>query len=358
MRSKLTVIISTVLIFALLFSLAGCGGRAKSETGTESTSGETVTGDAGNQGNESNLDNESNSGDESSPRDTGKGDMDTFPEVTDEKGKEAEPGNRDENGKGTGGTKKGTDSEKQGTVPQSGDKLPGSTPKVEYKSVPILTYHSIGYEEGNSVRLPEGKFREQMQWLKDNGYTTISLDDLYSHFTQGTPLPEKPVILTFDDGYADNYEKAFPILKEFGFTATIYIITNTIDKSQGYLTAEQIREMAAYGITMGSHTCGHEELDKLSYEAQLENIRKSRETLENILGKEVRHFAYPIGLYNENTLKALREAGFKTAVTMNRGWAQKSNGLLTLSRVFVSSTFGMETFRERLTNPDYPVVFS
>ena len=86
------------------------------------------------------------------------------------------------------------------------------------QSIPVLYYHSIAYEEGNELRIPKEKFRQQMQYLKDNGYTTLSLDEFYNFLTENTPIPNKSVIITFDDGYRNNYKNAFPILKELGFT--------------------------------------------------------------------------------------------------------------------------------------------
>ncbi|MCJ7691048.1 MAG: polysaccharide deacetylase family protein, partial [Clostridiaceae bacterium] len=88
------------------------------------------------------------------------------------------------------------------------------------KGIPVLMYHAIGYEKGNTARVPKENFKEQMKYLKDNGYVTLTLDEAYDFFSNNKPIPEKSVVLTFDDGYVDNYVEALPILKEFGFKAT------------------------------------------------------------------------------------------------------------------------------------------
>ncbi len=100
--------------------------------------------------------------------------------------------------------------------------------KGSSKLIPVLMYHSIDYEKNNELRIPKDKFREQMQYLKDNGFHPITLDELYSNIVFNTTLQDKPIVLTFDDGYSDNYTNAYPVLKEFGFKATVFVITGCI----------------------------------------------------------------------------------------------------------------------------------
>lgn len=221
------------------------------------------------------------------------------------------------------------------------------------QSIPVLYYHSINYEAENELRIPKEKFKEQMQYLKDNGYTTLSLDEFYNFLSKNNPVPDKSVIITFDDGYKDNYENAFPILKEFGFKATIFMITGNIDKEKDFLTSNQLKEMSKYNIDIESHTVSHSKLDTLDYSNQVRELKDSKEFLEKLLGKNVKYIAYPYGEWNENTLKAVKTVGYNMAFTTVAGWANKDQGLYTLHRVYISNNHSIDEFKRRLTNSQY-----
>lgn len=213
------------------------------------------------------------------------------------------------------------------------------------KRIPVLMYHSIDYEKGNELRLPKEKFKEQMKYLKDNGYTTLSLDELYNFLVHNKPVPEKSIVITLDDGYVDNYENAYPIIKEFGFKAAIFDVTSNIDKNPKTITSKQIKEMNDNGITIASHTVNHDQLDILSYEKQLETMKKSKEDLEKILGKKVNYIAYPYGKWNKDTLKAAKEAGYTMAFTTDGSWSGKDDGIYGLNRVYISGAKGIDDFK-------------
>ena len=221
------------------------------------------------------------------------------------------------------------------------------------KSIPVLMYHSIDYEEGNELRVPKEQFKEQMKYLKDNGYTTLTLNELYNFLEKNKPIPEKSIVITLDDGYVDNYTNAYPILKELDINATIFVVTSTIDKDKNTLTSKQIKEMDEYGIDIASHTYNHDKLDDLAYEKQLETMKKSKEDLEKILNHKVDFIAYPYGKWNEDTIKAAKDAGYKMAFTTDGTWSNKENGIYSLDRVYISSLRDMENFKERITNPNY-----
>jgi hypothetical protein len=155
----------------------------------------------------------------------------------------------------------------------------GEKLKYNNKSVPVLMYHSINYEKGNELRVPKEVFREQMKYLKDKGYTTLTLDEFYDFLINNKPVPEKSVVITFDDGYKDNYENAYPILKEFGFNATIFDITSTVDTDNNYLTSSQLKELEVNNIDIESHTVNHEQLDKLIYTKQVNTLKDSEQYL-------------------------------------------------------------------------------
>lgn len=235
---------------------------------------------------------------------------------------------------------------------------PGSlvgNPNLKYndKGLPIVMYHSIGYEQGNTARVTKENFRKQMQYLKDNDYVTLTLDDAYGFFINNKPVPEKSLVITFDDGYVDNYTEAFPILKEFGFTATIFIITDLVDKDPSYMTAMQLKELQANNIHIESHTVYHEHLGELTYEKTVKTLKESKAFLEKTLSKEIKYFAYPYGEYSKETLKAVNEVGYSLAVTTDGRWSDKTDGILTLDRVFISGAANLDVFIDRITNNNY-----
>jgi peptidoglycan/xylan/chitin deacetylase (PgdA/CDA1 family) len=220
-------------------------------------------------------------------------------------------------------------------------------------SVPVLMYHSIDYEKGNELRIPKDKFREQMQYLKDNGYTTITVSELYDFLKNNNPVPKKSVVITFDDGYEDNYINAYPVLKEFGFKATIFVVTSTVDKDSNCLTSSELKEMSKNGIDIESHTVNHDKLSQLSYEMQLNTLKESKIFLENVLGKKIYYIAYPYGDWNDNTVKAVESCGYKLAFTTESGWANKDQGIYKLHRVYISNNHDMKEFQRRLTDSSY-----
>ena len=230
---------------------------------------------------------------------------------------------------------------------------PTVAPMKNIAGVPVLMYHSIMYEKDNHVRMPKEMFNEQMKYLKDNGYKTISLEELYAYLKKDAPLPDKPIVITLDDGYEDNYSTAFPILKAYGFKAVIFIITNKVDKNSKYITLAQQKEMLAAGIEIESHTVSHQDLNTLSSEKQLVELEDSKSFLQKVLNIDVKYLAYPYGHYNSDTLKCVAQANYVMAFTTEKGWVTKNNSLSELPRVYISSFFSMEVFKERVTNPHY-----
>lgn len=219
------------------------------------------------------------------------------------------------------------------------------------KDIPILMYHYVDYSPTNEMCVPKEKFAEQMKFLKEDGYTTLSMDEVYDYFSNNAPIPEKPIVITFDDGYVDNYTNAYPILKQLGFKATIFDITSTIDTNNKFINSNQIKELDKNGIRIEAHTVTHPRLSKLSYDEQYKELRDSKKKLEGILGREVKYLAYPYGEYNDDTIKALEQLGYKVAVTTFYGRARKSDGFYNLSRHAVSSKYEIEHFKELLNGP-------
>ena len=131
--------------------------------------------------------------------------------------------------------------------------------------IPVLNYHQVEEKDGNPLTLWPDQFEAQMAYLAEEGYTPITIDEMMDALENGAPLPEKPVIITFDDGYADNYEYAYPILKKYGFKATIFLIYDFTNTYPNYLTWDQINEMKESGlIHFESHTMTHANLAELT----------------------------------------------------------------------------------------------
>jgi peptidoglycan/xylan/chitin deacetylase (PgdA/CDA1 family) len=192
--------------------------------------------------------------------------------------------------------------------------------------VPILMYHYISTppEDADIYRVDlsvtEAAFAEQMAYLRDNGYTTIDLYDLSLAITNQIELPEKPIILTFDDGYLDNYQNAFPVLAANGQKGVFFVVTEFIDKNrEGYLTWELVEEMAAAGMRFESHSRTHPDLTTLSRDGLIWELRGSQETLTAHIGYTPRYFCYPGGDYNDETIAMLQELDFWGATTTAGG---------------------------------------
>ncbi|WP_315077996.1 polysaccharide deacetylase family protein [uncultured Clostridium sp.] len=219
----------------------------------------------------------------------------------------------------------------------------------ENVGVPVLYYHSVKSSEDNEVIIAPQKLRNQLRYIKDSGYTTLTLKELEDYLLNNTPIPEKSIVITFDDGYMDNYTNAFPILKDLDMKATIFCITFELDGGY-YLSESAIKKMSDYGIDIQSHTAGHPDLTKMTYDEQLKEFLESKETLEAITEKPVTSIAYPYGNYDDNSVKAAEDAGFKLGFTTDLGLADRDDNPLLLNRIYISSNYDMDTFKQLLEN--------
>lgn len=209
--------------------------------------------------------------------------------------------------------------------------------------VPILMYHYVSSppEDADDIRIDltvePDMFRAHLQYLSDEGYNTITLDEVYDALMVGAPLPPKPVVLTFDDGYRDHYEHVFPALLEKGFTGTFFVITGKADAGDPvYITWSQIQEMAAAGMQMEPHTKHHLSLHERERNFLIFEMLGSRESLGAHTGADTRMFSYPAGRYDELTLEIAREIGFRLAVTTRPGMDHATTDRLELARVRVN----------------------
>lgn len=192
--------------------------------------------------------------------------------------------------------------------------------------VPILMYHYISVPPPDAdqyrinLSIDPAVFREQMAFLKAQGYETIDMYDMLDAIVNGRELPSNPIILTFDDGYRDSYENAYPILTEFGFKGTFFIPTEFVDRGfEAYMTWPMIEEMAAAGHRFESHSKSHADLAKQGRADLIWQILGSQETLAAHIGYKPHFLSYPSGSYNDNTIAMLEELSFWGAVTTQGG---------------------------------------
>ena len=223
--------------------------------------------------------------------------------------------------------------------------------QAAFKGIPVLLYHYVGAEAPDypylNVATPE--FSRQMKELRERGYRSVSLGDLTAYM-QGSPvkLPEKPVLITFDDGYEDNYTQAFPVLKQEGFRAAIFMVQSNFNR-KNRLSVQQIQEMEQAGIEIGSHTRSHPNLTKLAASALEQEVGQSRRGVERLAGRPIDYFAYPGGFYNLEVLEKTAQSGYAGAFTVLPGVNRpdKDNPYL-LRRIPVFSYTDFDTILERL----------
>src|SRR5581483_4148879 len=205
-------------------------------------------------------------------------------------------------------------------------------PVVRTAHVPILMYHYVGDLPpdadaiSKSLTVSRELFQQEIKFLADQGYTTIHIADLINYLNNGTPLPPKPIILTFDDGYADQYEEVFPTLKDFHMVGTFFILVGPTDfNSAGYLSWDQILEMANNGMEIGSHGQTHRyNLGTTFQSTQRAEIIPPDQRFREKIPNWIPIFSYPSGSYNQYTLDLLQQLGYVAAVTTKQGTLQSS----------------------------------
>lgn len=213
--------------------------------------------------------------------------------------------------------------------------------------VPILLYHHIQSTTYFSrYRVAPEKFAQQMQLLHDWGYETITTDMLVKAITEGAELPPRPILITFDDGDVDVYENAFPIMEQFGFKGAFYLVSNYVGQPN-YITVDQVKEMAAAGWEIGSHTMNHMDL-VLFPEYQRREVVESKEQLESLLGVSVKTFAYPFGKSGSAAIDYVHFAGYIAGMGLGYTADQGTGNLFFLQRWEVQSSFSIKSFSDYL----------
>ncbi len=211
----------------------------------------------------------------------------------------------------------------------------------------VLNYHQVA-NSFNPLAILPNDFSEQMSYLINNGYIPITPEELDAGLAGELELPPKPVLITFDDGYADNYNNAYPILRSLGIRATIFVIPAFVGK-KNYLTWEQISEMSQNGISIESHTMNHYKLEELPDDEIRSELLNSKFALEEHLGTAVNYLAYPTGTYNLHIAGIAAEVGYKGAYTIKYGGVDLGSNMYALERIPIFQTENtMKDFYERI----------
>lgn len=227
---------------------------------------------------------------------------------------------------------------------------------ISYNYPRVLMYHSISEhknEKFDKWRVTPKNFENHIFWLKKNGFTSYTISELLNLKTP----PNKAVCITFDDGFMDNYKNAYPILKKYGFKATIYIVPNQINnhwdqKNTSFLSCmlnnNQIRQMIDI-IEFGSHTISHVNLEKLDIKEAIDELKNSKKEVEKITQRECSSFAYPYGKYTLTLSKICMEAGYKNAVIVKRGVYKKGDDKFEIKRIGILGTESFIDFWLKIT---------
>lgn len=217
--------------------------------------------------------------------------------------------------------------------------------------ISILMYHQVGdfppMASHRSTYCHYRRFAAQMAFLHRFGYRVLSLSEALAGLRGERPVPSRSVVLTFDDGYENFYEYAWPVLERYGFTAIVYLISGLVGKPSGWFTrdnrdtpmlmsASRIRQLRSAGIDFGAHSVSHLRLADEPRERMRDEVFRSKVELEDVLGEPVQDFCYPYGSHDMNVVEAVADAGYRSAVTCVRASATSRDDPLTLPRKAIS----------------------
>jgi peptidoglycan/xylan/chitin deacetylase (PgdA/CDA1 family) len=220
--------------------------------------------------------------------------------------------------------------------------------------VPILMYHDIATRAAGGSRLcvPPSDFGAQLGYLAANGFTTVTAGGLAAVLAAGEPVPARTVVLTFDDGFADFHEHALPLLRQYGFTATVFVTTGWVADAGQYsaghrpgkmLAWSQVVEAAWAGIEIGAHSHGHPQLDQLGENRLRSELTVSKSLLEDTLGAQVPGLAYPFGYSSARVRRAVAEAGYSYACAVGNALPGPRRDDFALARLTIRAGLDLDT---------------
>jgi len=235
--------------------------------------------------------------------------------------------------------------------------------------IPILMFHKVGEPpKGSKIKklwVSDKLFTKQMAYLAREGFRSITFKDIYQHWDNGKPLPDHPILITFDDGYANNYSEAFPIMESFGFKATVFVVVQTVGWDNRWhdpasesripmISWQELKTLQKAGWEIGSHTMSHPRLPRQSAEERKFELERSRQVIGEFLEEYPQTFSYPYGAGED--VKEIRQqvmaAGYRVAVGIHSGkWRldQIKNNPLNLPRIFVRGDENMFDFHLQIS---------
>jgi len=210
--------------------------------------------------------------------------------------------------------------------------------------VSILTYHGLGEDSGQNglYTLPRSQFEAQMGYLLEKKYQTVSLGAV-KRYLEGAPLPEKSVVITFDDGLESDFSIAFPILKRYGFQATFFVNPGTVGHV-GYLTAASLKKMSEAGMDIGSHGFDHIFLTRLDNLTLRHQLIDSKRILEEWIGKKISFFSIPRGRYTPQVLEAIQKGTYDLVCTSDIGCNRSQTDPFRLQRWAMKRSYRLDDF--------------
>ena len=240
------------------------------------------------------------------------------------------------------------------------------------QNIPVLMYHALIDEKDdniNFVHVLKREFAKQMEWLSNNGYRTITLNEFADCLVNRRKISGKPVVLTFDDGYHSLYTYATPILQQYGFKATLFLTTASVGETsykclphcKGYpledrpLTWEELREMKRRGWEIQPHGHRHYVHSLLTGNALEDEIYLSKQAIWSNLGLQAEFYCYPHGNFNSETLEKIKSFGFKAAFSVQQGFANTRNDIRAINRIGVTNLDDIRFFRRKVRT-GYPTI--
>ncbi|HST05725.1 MAG TPA: polysaccharide deacetylase family protein [Chloroflexia bacterium] len=232
---------------------------------------------------------------------------------------------------------------------------PTAIPAAEREFVPVLCYHHIrdweasDTEDDRAYIVPPATLEEELKWLHDNGYTSVSAEQVYDYEINGLPLPPKPIMLSFDDNDDNQWTYARPLLDKYGFKGVFFIMTVTIDK-ENYMTADQLKQLDAEGHDIEPHTWDHHMVtDYTTDDDWQQQIVEPKKTLEDLLGHPTPFFAYPFGVYDAEATQKLEAFGYKGAFRLAEVMDDSVKPQYALERRIANSYWTMDQFETVVT---------
>jgi len=224
-----------------------------------------------------------------------------------------------------------------------------------YQLVPVLVYHNLGKDSRGRLVLGVDAFTEQMKYLKAHGFRVVSAAEFVEWLQLRRQLPRKTVVLTFDDGYRSFREHAYPVLKELGFTATLFVYTDYVGAGRNALSWDDLKALAAEGFDVQAHSKSHTDLRRGDHESeatygrrmQTELIEPPR-MLAKSIGRPISFLAYPYGRFDDAVLARVKEQGYQAAFTVRRESNAAFADILRISRSQIYAEMTLEQFAKNL----------